>query len=82
MTACCRERALPRNSVESPPQLGIVPRHQEEDRRQNGAVQHAAGMPKSSTMLDHYAQTDMDELIAAQEMMLDAIFSHADGSVN
>ncbi len=37
---------------------------------------------KSSTMLDHYAQTDMDELIAAQEMILDAIFSHADGSVN
>jgi hypothetical protein len=33
-------------------------------------------------MLDHYAQTDMDELIAAQEMMLDAIFSHADGRVN
>jgi hypothetical protein len=27
-------------------------------------------------------QTDMDELIAAQEMMLDAIFSHADGPVN
>jgi integrase len=37
---------------------------------------------KSTTMLDHYAQTDMDELIAAQEMMLDAIFSHADGSLN
>lgn len=37
---------------------------------------------KSSTMLDHYAQTDMDELIAAQEMMLDAIFSHAEGPVN
>jgi integrase len=37
---------------------------------------------KSSTMLDHYAQTDMDELIAAQEMILDAIFSHAAGAVN
>ena len=24
-------------------------------------------------MLDHYAQTDMDELIAAQEMILDAL---------
>jgi hypothetical protein len=36
---------------------------------------------KSTTMLDHYAQTDMDELIAAQEMMLDAIFSHAEGVV-
>jgi integrase len=37
---------------------------------------------KSTTMLDQYAQTDMDELIAAQELMLDAIFSHAGGSVN
>jgi hypothetical protein len=26
-------------------------------------------------MLDRYAPTDMDELIAAQEMVLDAIFS-------
>jgi len=34
-------------------------------------------------MLDHYAQTDMEELIAAQEMMLlDAIFSHAGAPVN
>jgi integrase len=36
---------------------------------------------KSATMLDHYAQTDMDELIAAQELMLDAIFSHAEGTL-
>jgi integrase len=36
---------------------------------------------KSSTMLDHYAQTDMEELIAAQELMLDAIFSHAGTTV-
>jgi integrase len=36
---------------------------------------------RSATMLDHYAQTDMDELIAAQEMILDAIFSHTDGTV-
>jgi hypothetical protein len=36
---------------------------------------------KSTTMLDHYAQTDMDELIAAEEMMLEAIFSHEDGAV-
>jgi hypothetical protein len=35
-----------------------------------------------TTMLDQYAQTDMDELIAAQEMMLNAIFSHAEGPVN
>jgi hypothetical protein len=33
------------------------------------------------TMLDHHARTDMDELIAAQEMTLDAIFSHAEGPV-
>lgn len=33
-------------------------------------------------MPDLYAQTDMDELIAAQEMMLDAIFQHAEGPVN
>ncbi len=32
-------------------------------------------------MLDHYAQTDMDELIAAQEMMLDTIFGHKEGAV-
>jgi integrase len=37
---------------------------------------------KSTTMLDQYAQTDMDELIAAQELILDAIFSHSAGSVN
>jgi DNA-directed RNA polymerase specialized sigma24 family protein len=36
---------------------------------------------KSGTMLDHYAQTDMDELIPAQELMLDAIFSHAERTV-
>jgi hypothetical protein len=41
------------------------------------SMQHA----KSATMLDHYAQTDMDELIAAKELMLDAIFSHAKGPV-
>jgi integrase len=35
----------------------------------------------SAIMLDHYAQTDMEELIAAQEMILDAIFSHAEGPV-
>jgi integrase len=37
---------------------------------------------KSSTTVDLYAQTDLDELIAAQEMMLEAIFSHAEGPVN
>ena len=39
-------------------------------------------MRGAATMLYHYAQTDMDELIAAQELVLDAIFSHAGGSVN
>ena len=29
----------------------------------------------SAIMLDHYAQTDMEKLIAAQEMILDANFS-------
>ncbi len=37
---------------------------------------------KSTTMLDHYAQTDMEELIAAQKLVLEAIFSHADRPVN
>ena len=37
-------------------------------------IQRSMRHAKSSTMLDHYAQTDMDELIAAQQMMLDAIF--------
>lgn len=45
-------------------------------------VQRSMRHAKSSTMLDHYAQTDMDELIAAQEIMLDAIFSHAEAPVN
>ena len=57
----------------------IVPRHQEEDRRQDDSA-HAAREDR------HHArslrQTDMDELIAAQEMILDAIFSHAEGPVN
>jgi integrase len=44
-------------------------------------VQRSMRHAKSTTLLDHYAQTDMDELIAAQEMMLDAIFSHAKGTV-
>ena len=35
----------------------------------------------SGIMLDLYAQTDREELIAAQELMLEAIFRHADGAV-
>ncbi len=45
-------------------------------------VQRSMRHAKSTTMLDQYAQTGMDELIAAQEMMLDAIFSHSEGPVN
>ncbi len=35
----------------------------------------------NAIMLDYYAQTDMEELIAAQELILDAIFSRAEGPV-
>jgi integrase len=45
-------------------------------------VQCSLRHARSTTTLDHYSQTDMEELIAAQEMMLDAIFSHAGGPVN
>jgi len=37
---------------------------------------------KSTTALDRYVQTDMDELVAAQEMMLDAIFRPQSTAVN
>jgi len=36
----------------------------------------------SSTTLDLYVQTDTDELVAAQEVMLDAILEHQNESVN
>ena len=36
---------------------------------------------KSAIMLDHYTQTDMEELIAVQELMLEAIFRTGKGSV-
>jgi integrase len=45
-------------------------------------VQRSMRHSKSTTTLDQYTQTDMEELIAAQELMLDAIFSHAEGAVN
>ena len=45
-------------------------------------VQRSLRHSKSTTTLDKYVQTDMDELIAAQEMMLDAIFQHQTGLVN
>jgi hypothetical protein len=45
-------------------------------------AQRSMRYAKSTTTLDLYAQTDMEELIAAQEMMLDAIFSHAGEAVN
>jgi hypothetical protein len=36
---------------------------------------------KSGTTLDHYPQTDIDDLIAAQKLILGAIFRHAEGTV-
>lgn len=36
----------------------------------------------SSIALDKYVQTDMDELVAAQELRLDAIFQHNNRAVN
>jgi hypothetical protein len=45
-------------------------------------VQRSLHHSKSTTTLDKYVQTDMDELIAAQEMMLDAIFQHQTGLLN
>lgn len=47
----------------------------------NGGVTTCMRHARSSTLLDRYAQTNMDELIAAQELMLDAIYSHAGGAV-
>ena len=45
-------------------------------------MQRSLRNAKSTTTLDHYTQTDMEELIVAQEMMLDAIFRHSEGPVN
>jgi integrase len=44
-------------------------------------VQRSMVHAKSTTMLDRYAQIDIDELIAAQERMLNATFAHAEGTV-
>jgi integrase len=44
-------------------------------------VQRSMRHATSSIMLDHYAQTDMEELIAAQQLMLDAIFGHVNNPV-
>jgi len=45
-------------------------------------VQRSLRHAKRTTTLDSYVQTDMDEPVAAQEMMLDAIFQHQSGAVN
>ena len=45
-------------------------------------VQRSLRHASSSITLDKYVQTDMDELVAAQELMLDAIFQHNNGAVN
>jgi hypothetical protein len=50
-------------------------------RKVNGGVTTCMRHARSSTLLDHNAQTNMDVLIAAQELMLEVIFSHAGGGV-
>ena len=45
-------------------------------------VQRSLRHAKSTTTLDKYVQTDMDELVAAQEMMLDAIFHNQSSALN
>jgi integrase len=45
-------------------------------------VQRSLRHSNSSITLDKYVQTDMDELVAAQELMLDAIFQHNNRAVN
>lgn len=42
----------------------------------------ACGTRRAQPCSTMYVQTDIDELIAAQEMMLNAIFSHAEARVN
>ncbi len=46
------------------------------------AVQRSLRHSNSSITLDKYVQTDMEELVAAQELMLDAIFQHNNRAVN
>jgi len=45
-------------------------------------VQRSLRHAKSTTTLDKYVQTDMEELVAAQELMLDAIFQNQSAPVN
>jgi integrase len=45
-------------------------------------VQRSLRHAKSTTTLDKYVQTDMDELVAAQELMLDAIFRNQSPALN
>lgn len=45
-------------------------------------VQRSLRHKKSATTVDKYVQTDMDELVAAQEVMLDAIFQNRSEAVN
>ena len=45
-------------------------------------VQRSLRHSNSSITLDKYVQTDMDKLVAAQELMLDAIFQHNNRAVN
>ncbi len=45
-------------------------------------VQRSLRHAKSTTTLDKYVQTDMDELVAAQELLLGAIFQNQSGALN
>jgi len=45
-------------------------------------VQRSLRHAKSTTTLDEYVQTDMEELVAAQELMLDAIFQNRSAAAN
>ena len=45
-------------------------------------VQRSLRHAESTTTLDNYVQTDMDELVAGQELMLEAIFQNQSGALN
>jgi len=45
-------------------------------------VQRSLRHSNSSIPIDKYFEADMDELVAAQELMLDAIFQHNNRAVN
>jgi integrase len=44
-------------------------------------IQHSLRHAENTTTLDKYVQTDMAELVAAQELMFDAIFQNRSAAV-